>query len=395
MNKSVKVSVIIPMYKCESCVDKMLDSLCNQQLHEIEIICVVDGAFDNTFSKADRFAQKDPRVLVLIQEHGGAGKARNTGLVHASGKYVISIDADDEFSDSFIIEMYNAAEENDADIVMCDFYLQNTCQNIVSARHANGFDKNRIPVNAVTDPASIEGLYQAIRGVSWNKLIRRQIIVENGLRFSELTAYNELFLTYTAVHCSKRLLAIDKALYTYTVGFNDHSITSEKKLQPEKYIDAFISAYSDLYDWLESHDKANHYRETYCLKWKSEFHELEQCGINMEIAEKTAYVYAMVKPWCDMDDGELIEKSGLQTYGLQIDNLLSKRRTGGTEGEAQEKIIKLRNSIGTRIMIRKILREKYHKKISEQDPFLIEGIKKVIQYGIPGCVKKIINSIQI
>ena len=392
MDNSIKISVIIPMYMCEAYAENLLDTLCNQHLKEIEVICVIDGSPDNTYDLVKRYGEKDPRVSAVLQKHGGAGKARNTGLSHASGKYVMFIDANDEIADSYLSEMYNAAEENRADIVMSDFFFQRADQDILSSKYAHGFDAGKIPVNTVVSPTDIKGLYQAIRGIVHTKMFRRQIIIDNDLRFSELDGYDDLFFTYTAIHCTNRLLCIDKAFYTYKQFRNDHSFSTVRAAHPERYIDAFISAYTDLYDWLKANNKANIYRETFCLKWKKEFSHLVQHKFDKEIAEKTANLYATKEPWCDMNGRELIKKSGLYMIFPEISIMVlkmnAKRFPEKDTETTQAKIAKLNNILQTNMEIRKILRDKYHKKIVEKDNF----IKAVMisQFGITKIVRKMI-----
>ena len=95
MKENIKVSVIIPMYNAREHVRECLDSLINQTLKEIEIICVNDGSTDDTQSILEEYAKKDERIVILNQENLYAGVARNNGMNHASGEYLIFLDADD------------------------------------------------------------------------------------------------------------------------------------------------------------------------------------------------------------------------------------------------------------------------------------------------------------
>ena len=95
MNKETKVSVIIPVYNTEKYLRQCLDSVVNQTLRDIEIICVDDGSTDGSIEILREYEQKDSRVKMLCQKNQYAGVARNNGLNYASGEYVFFMDSDD------------------------------------------------------------------------------------------------------------------------------------------------------------------------------------------------------------------------------------------------------------------------------------------------------------
>ena len=112
------VSVIVPVYKVEKYLRECLDSLVNQSLKDIEIICVDDGSPDNCGQILDEYAGKDPRIKVIHQKNGGLSNARNSGLKEASGKYISFVDSDDFVNSEFLEKLYEAAERNQADITV-------------------------------------------------------------------------------------------------------------------------------------------------------------------------------------------------------------------------------------------------------------------------------------
>ena len=119
----MKVSIIIPMFRCESYVNTLLSSLLAQDFQDFEIICVIDGSPDNTLTLAQEFSKKDERIRVIPKEHGGAGTARNAGMDNARGDYLMFLDADDEFQNAFVGKMVYAMEKSNADIGVCQFDL--------------------------------------------------------------------------------------------------------------------------------------------------------------------------------------------------------------------------------------------------------------------------------
>lgn len=113
-----KVSVIVPVYRVEPYLERCVASLQEQTLKELEIILVDDGSPDNCPAICDRLAAEDARIQVIHKENQGLGMARNTGLELARGIYVSFVDSDDYVDDEMLAQLYQAAEEHQADMVL-------------------------------------------------------------------------------------------------------------------------------------------------------------------------------------------------------------------------------------------------------------------------------------
>ena len=120
-----KVSVIIPVYNVEKYLRECLDSVVNQTLREIEIICVDDGSTDSSLDILKEYASKDNRITVIGQQNLHAGVARNAGLAVARGEYLSFLDSDDFFELNMLAEMYNTAKKDGSDTVICGNYVYN------------------------------------------------------------------------------------------------------------------------------------------------------------------------------------------------------------------------------------------------------------------------------
>ena len=108
-----KVSVIIPVYNKEEYIRECLDSILGQSLKEIEVVLVDDGSTDLSQKVIDEYATKDPRIISLQQENQGSGPARNNGIRHANGEFVIFMDPDDYYPDKDVLEkLYRNAVEH-------------------------------------------------------------------------------------------------------------------------------------------------------------------------------------------------------------------------------------------------------------------------------------------
>ena len=107
-----KVSVIIPVYNAEQYLSQALDSVINQTLKDIEVICVDDGSTDKSLTVLQEYAQKDDRFVILTQKNKFAGAARNKGLDIANGEYVYFMDSDDYLSDENVLKsLYEIAKD--------------------------------------------------------------------------------------------------------------------------------------------------------------------------------------------------------------------------------------------------------------------------------------------
>jgi len=106
---SPAVSVIIPCYNAEKYLDMCMESILNQTLRDIEIICVDDGSTDKTLNKLNYYAANNPRMRVFSQRNQFAGAARNLGLSQARGEYVLFLDCDDFFAENLAQDAYAAA----------------------------------------------------------------------------------------------------------------------------------------------------------------------------------------------------------------------------------------------------------------------------------------------
>ena len=97
------VSIVLPVYNMEKYLRECLDSIINQTMTDIEVICVNDASTDSSLDILREYAAKDSRVIIIDSEtNNGLGGARNLGLPHATGKYLIYLDSDDIFDTKMI-----------------------------------------------------------------------------------------------------------------------------------------------------------------------------------------------------------------------------------------------------------------------------------------------------
>ena len=120
---SVKVSVIMPVYKVEEYVGRAIESIQRQTLTEWELWAVDDGSPDKSGQICDAYAAKDPRIHVIHKENGGAPSARNMAMERAAGEYMFFMDSDDWAEATMLAEMYALAKRDQAQLVVAGFYI--------------------------------------------------------------------------------------------------------------------------------------------------------------------------------------------------------------------------------------------------------------------------------
>ena len=111
-----KISIIIPIFNTEKYLKTCLNSVLNQTLKEIEIICINDGSTDNSLKIIEEYASKDKRIKFISQKNNGVSYARNKGLEIATGEFIGFVDSDDYASKNFFEKLYNSALKTNSDI---------------------------------------------------------------------------------------------------------------------------------------------------------------------------------------------------------------------------------------------------------------------------------------
>lgn len=117
VNNNCLVSVVIPVYNVVPYLRECLDSVIQQSYNKLEIIIVDDGSTDESGSICDEYAANDQRIIVIHKQNGGLGNARNVGMAHATGKYIIFLDSDDYWELQTIERLVSEAEKNQTELI--------------------------------------------------------------------------------------------------------------------------------------------------------------------------------------------------------------------------------------------------------------------------------------
>lgn len=225
----MKVSVIIPIYNVAAYIARCVRSLLGQTLDDVEFIFVDDCSSDDSIFILEAVIKEFPKraetiKLIRHSQNMGLPAARNSGLEMAEGEYIFHCDSDDYLEPDALESMYREAKAQDADIVWTDWYLS--------------FQKNERYMKQPDYPSPLEALKGMLSGSMkynvWNKLVRRSIYTENGIRFPEGHNMGEDMTMMQLFACARTVCYLPKAYYHY-VRLNAHSFTqtSDSKAQEQ------------------------------------------------------------------------------------------------------------------------------------------------------------------
>ena len=257
------VSVIISLYNYEKYVGECLDSLLAQTFKNFEVIVVDDCSTDNSFEVAESYTEKFGGRLKLVQTEtnsGGGGEPRNLGFSLASGEYVFFMDADDVLISTALEEFYAFAKNNYADVVYCEKYFtsEGVGQDFINNMRIADIKCQKSPfVNEPTFEtlSMTRRIDRAVRFkywvTAWLRFVRRDLLIENDIKFLSLIGSNDVGWSYQVLFCSKRFLRIPNIYYVRRV--HDESVSFRKRKVPElvhKWMDRTIRSLRYMDDFM-------------------------------------------------------------------------------------------------------------------------------------------------
>ena len=212
------ISIIVPVYNCIRSLPRCIGSIQSQTLTDWELLLVDDGSTDGSSSLCDQFVTSDNRIHVFHKPNGGVSSARNMGLDHAQGEYVMFCDSDDWVEPEWCEQLYLAAAENPGCLPVCNYYRSAPdCETINRKGQCQALEE-RI---AKEDFFSLNQF--ELLGIPWNKIFRRTILEENRIRFRpNLSLGEDLIFNLDYLHClTDGFVFVNRPLYHYTIGSLD------------------------------------------------------------------------------------------------------------------------------------------------------------------------------
>ena len=206
------VTLVVPIYNMERYLPRCMASLLNQTSRDYEILLIDDGSTDSSGVLCDRYAEANPAfVRVVHKENGGLSSARNAGIDHARGEFIVFPDPDDWVEPNYVESLLEFRNRYQADLVCLGYYVDTDTTSVPA-----------LPNGESSLMSGLEGqrgllLPPKMQGFSWNKLYRLDIIREHDLRFPDgMGTTEDLWFAYRYLaHCSCVCHIPSKRIYHY------------------------------------------------------------------------------------------------------------------------------------------------------------------------------------
>ena len=213
-----KISIIIPVYNVEKYLRQCLDSVVNQTLHDIEIICVNDGSTDGSAQILEEYRQRDERIKVIHKENEGVSIARNKGIEQATSEYITFCDSDDTFKSNLCEKVYEKINKDSPDVIyyghdnyINDKYSDTDCVNIKKLKN-NGFKYKD---------------WLDLQVFIWEKTFKKTFLLQNNIAFPQnIKNAEDVVFCLECFLSNPKYSIIEDSLYNYSVERNGKSTFS-------------------------------------------------------------------------------------------------------------------------------------------------------------------------
>ena len=265
MDKQPAQSFISPVYKAENYLCHCVDSLLAQTFPDFEILLIDDGSPDHSGDICDEYARKDSRVRVFHKENEGVSSTRQCGIDNAKGEYTIHADPDDWVEPDMLEELYKKAKEEDADVVICDFYEDIGDKRKYIRQQPSALDHKTV----------LRELFQQLHGSCCNKLVKRACYSKYDVNFPEGLSYGEdTYVSVCLLAHPIKMAYVPKAFYHYVQNVNYSSLTR----RPVKIL---VEQCEKLCDLLRCKLSENQFKEIYpALRYRQACVILTSAGEN-------------------------------------------------------------------------------------------------------------------
>ena len=220
------ITVIVPIFKVEKYIRQCVDSILQQSFRDFDLVLVDDGSPDNCPQICEDYAAQDRRITVIHKKNGGLSDARNAGIdwamENSDSQWLAFVDSDDYLFPDYLMTLYQTAQKEAADLVICDFVRVNDQGEIVERKH-RFFD-------LVTEDKEklFEMLHSNWRIIpAWNKLYHKNIFAQ--LRFAFGKIHEDNFAIPHVLWNCRRAALVSDGLYYYRQRDNSIMKTETSK----------------------------------------------------------------------------------------------------------------------------------------------------------------------
>ncbi len=237
----IKITAIMPVYNVENYIGRCIESLQAQTLTEWELIAVDDGSPDNSGAICDAYALLDNRITVIHKENGGAPSARNAAIPKARGEYLYFVDGDDWTEPTMFQDMYNAAKEHNAQLVVSGFHIDTY------------YSDTEFYTQKQTLPSKVFENQQDFRQYAykmfdknllyapWNKIVSKEFMTEQNITFKD-TFWDDLPFNLDVVRNVQRVVLVGNEYY--------HFIRARADSETAKYRHNMYEKREDEHKWM-------------------------------------------------------------------------------------------------------------------------------------------------
>ena len=275
----VKVSVIMPVYNCENYLKDSVESILNQTLDDLELICVDDGSTDNSLEILNEYESQDSRVKVFALNHMGGGDARNFALKQVCGEYLYFIDADDVLDLNAFEDFYTISQSNNLDFLM----FKAKKHDVIQKTFFETDYYNMAPLSNFKDKVfnfkDLNNLIFNINVAPWCKFYNTRFVLDSGAKFRNASKFNDNQFFWDILFQAERISFLDEFYYTQNVHPNS-LIESAGKNHCDK-----VDVVNDIWKLFKKHGQFDKFKQqlyknnvaSYVMRYgeiKDEFKEL-------------------------------------------------------------------------------------------------------------------------
>lgn len=231
------LSIIVPVYNVASYLREGLDSILNQEVQDVEIICINDGSTDNSLSILTEYQTKYNNIIVKSQENQGVSAARNMGLTIATGTYITFFDPDDWVKPSIYSKLIHYAQVYNLDIAFCA-YQTNLSNAII--RQPFIANKSLSPIDMIRSKQQLHSSNAFC--FSWRMIFRRDFLLNNKLYYdTKISIGEDTLFNMRAFFLAHKVLYLDEALYIHRINNSDSAMNKRYKAQLEQSLQLQIA----------------------------------------------------------------------------------------------------------------------------------------------------------
>ena len=213
----VKVSVIMPVYNCEDFLKDSVESILNQSLSDLELVCVDDGSIDNSLEILKEYENQDSRVKVFALNHLGGGDARNFALNQVCGEYLYFMDADDVLSINAFEDFYSISKNNDLDFLMFKAKKYDCVQKKLFEHDYYNMVQLLKFKDKVFNFNDLGDLIFNINVTPWCKFYNTEFVLNSGAKFRSKSKFHDNQFFWDIIFQAERIYFLDEFYYTQIV----------------------------------------------------------------------------------------------------------------------------------------------------------------------------------